>query len=267
MEENSKLEYVSLGEKKITSLLYADDLVLFAEKATHLQNKLNLLEDYCKKWCLNVNINKTKIIIFNKNGKLLNENFHLGSCNLECVKNYKYLGIIISASGKFTEAKTQLHNKALKATFKLYKDLKTTEPSVSTLLHLFDHMIKPIVLYGCEIWGTLTNATLQTTTDIYDLFKDWEFEKLNIKFCKYILGVNRRSTNIAILSELGKYPLHISLLVSIFSFWHRLQNKEDNSLLSNALKESIYLNNSGVNSWISSITFLSQKLGIHITKK
>jgi hypothetical protein len=34
MEENSKLEYVSLGEKKITSLLYADDLVLFAEKAT-----------------------------------------------------------------------------------------------------------------------------------------------------------------------------------------------------------------------------------------
>ena len=51
-----------------------------------------------------------------------------------------------------------------------------------------------------------------------------------------------------------------------FSFWHRFQNKEDNSRLSNALKESIYLNNSGVNSWFSSITFLSQKLGIHLTK-
>ena len=57
-----------------------------------------------------------------------------------CKNNNKCLGIIISASGKFTEAKTQLHNKALKTTFKLYKDLKTTEPSVSTLLHLFDHM-------------------------------------------------------------------------------------------------------------------------------
>ena len=43
-------------------------------------------------------------------------------------------------------------------------------------------------------------------------------------------------------------------------------NKEDNLLLPNALKESIYLNNSGVNSWFSSKTFLSQKLGIHITK-
>jgi hypothetical protein len=70
-------------------------------------------------------------------------------------------------------------------------------------------------IYGCEIWGTLTNAILQKTTDIYDLFKEWEFEKLNTKFCKYILGVNRRSTNIAILSELGKYPLHISLLVNL----------------------------------------------------
>jgi hypothetical protein len=94
------------------------------------------------------------------------------------------------------------------------------------------------------------------TVHVCDLFKDWEIENLNTKFCKYILGVNRRSTNIAILSELGKYPLHISLLVSIFSFWHRFQNKEDNSRLSNALKESIYLNNSGVNSWFSSITFL-----------
>ena len=46
----------------------------------------------------------------------------------------------------------------------------------------------------------------------------------------------------------------------------RLQNKEDNSLLSNALKQSIYLNNSGVNIWFSSISFLSQKLGIHLTK-
>jgi hypothetical protein len=164
------------------------------------------------------------IIIVNKNDKLLNEHFHLGICNLECVKNYKYLGIIISASGKFTEAKTQLH-KSLKATFKLYKDLKTTEPSVSTLLHLFDHRIKPIVVYGCEIWGTLTNATLQKnyryTVHVCDLFKDWEIENLNTKFCKYILGVNRRSTNIAILSELGKYPLHtlyMYILISIYFF-------------------------------------------------
>jgi hypothetical protein len=49
----------------------------------------------------------------------------------------------------------------------------------------------------------------------------------------------------------NKIYFHIYSIVTI--------NKEDNSLLSKALKESIYLNNSGVNSWFSSITFLSQK--------
>ena len=104
-------------------------------------------------------------------------------------------------------------------------------------------------------------------SDIYDLFKEWEFEKLNTKFCKYILGVNRRSTNIAILSRTGKISAtYILISIYFFHFIMRLQNKEGNSLLSKALKESIYLNNSGVNSRFSSISFLRQKLGIHLTK-
>ena len=26
----------------------------------------------------------------------------------------------------------------------------------------------------------------------FETFKDWDFEKLNIKFCKYLLGVNKK---------------------------------------------------------------------------
>jgi uncharacterized protein (UPF0335 family) len=32
----------------------------------------------------------------------------------------------------------------------------------------------------------------QKKSEIYDIYKDWECEKLNIKFCKYILGVNKK---------------------------------------------------------------------------
>jgi hypothetical protein len=34
---------------------------------------------------------------------------------LDCVVNYKYLGLHFSASGSFFFAQTELHNKALKA--------------------------------------------------------------------------------------------------------------------------------------------------------
>ena len=108
-----------------------------------------------------------------------------------------------------------------------------------SLLHLFDHMIKPSALYGVEIWGLLTPAMLKKKLELYDLFKDWEYEKLNLKFCKYLLGVNKRSTNIAVLSELGKMPLFISHITAMFTFLHRLENSDSNSLVYHALKESI----------------------------
>jgi hypothetical protein len=38
------------------------------------------------------------------------------------------------------------------------------------------------------------------------IFTDWECEKLNIKFCKYILGVNKKTTNLAVLAELAQTP-------------------------------------------------------------
>jgi len=49
---------------KLFILLYADDIVFLAETETDLQTGLNILKDYCLKWRLTVNINKTKIMIF-----------------------------------------------------------------------------------------------------------------------------------------------------------------------------------------------------------
>jgi hypothetical protein len=35
------------------------------------------------------------------------------------------------------------------------KDLSGLNPSIHTIVHLFDHTITPIALYGSEIWGIL----------------------------------------------------------------------------------------------------------------
>ena len=49
----------------IDILLYADDLAMLANSREELKDKLNLLHLYCKDRNLNVNINKSKIMVFN----------------------------------------------------------------------------------------------------------------------------------------------------------------------------------------------------------
>ena len=78
-----------LGDRSINCLLYADDLVIFSKSAKNLQIVLNKLESFCENVDLRVNLDKTKIMIFNNCGKSLNNYlFRYGDDELENVKSY-----------------------------------------------------------------------------------------------------------------------------------------------------------------------------------
>ena len=53
-------------DSKLSCLLFADDLLIFSETKTGLQNSLNNLALYCDKWQIELNIKKTKSMIFNR---------------------------------------------------------------------------------------------------------------------------------------------------------------------------------------------------------
>ena len=76
-------------------LLYADDIALFADSVKRLQELLNTLSEFCKKWGLVVNISKTKII----NGGIVKhiEKWYFQGKELINVAYYKYLGILFSS--------------------------------------------------------------------------------------------------------------------------------------------------------------------------
>jgi len=48
------------------TLLYADDTNISSESVEGLQQALDALSDYCDKWSLRVNVDKTKIAIFSR---------------------------------------------------------------------------------------------------------------------------------------------------------------------------------------------------------
>ena len=75
---------------KLFLLLYADDIILFANGKDKLQISLNIFENYCKRWKLKVNT-KNKVIIFRKGGRLQdNISFYYEGAELENVNKFAY---------------------------------------------------------------------------------------------------------------------------------------------------------------------------------
>ena len=218
---------ILLNDKEINCLMYADDVILLSLTEVGLQSKLHKLQSFCNDWCLEVNVSKTKILIFNKAGRLIKKEFRLFDQVLESVSSYRYLGVLFSASGTFSYAQEDLYKKALKAFYKLQKDFLSLKPSVKTSLHVFDHTIKPILLYGCEIWGNINRPSIflkASKLSVYDIFNNkLKCENLHLKFCKNILGLHRKSANFSTLSELGRLPLHFDIIKSILNYVHRLE--------------------------------------------
>ena len=85
-----------------------------------LQNGLNILHDYCQRWNLTVNPNKSKILIFRKGGRLPQKlQFYNGDIVLEITSKFTYLGIVFTTGGSFSEVPCTLSGQAQKAIFAL----------------------------------------------------------------------------------------------------------------------------------------------------
>ena len=115
---------IDTGLLKFFLLLYADDIVIFANSAEEMQDNLNILEEYCNKWKLKVNKDKTKVIVFRKGGRLpMNLQFLYQGHPLEIVSTFTYLGVVFSSGGSLMQATKTLSGQAHKAIFKLRKHL------------------------------------------------------------------------------------------------------------------------------------------------
>ena len=93
-------------------------------------------------------------MIFNYCGKSLNNySFRYGADELENVKSYKCLGLIMSPyHGNFHLARQELKNVALKALYKLRKEMGNhfrENIKIKLTMKLFDALISPMrVKYG-----------------------------------------------------------------------------------------------------------------------
>ena len=100
---------ININNGNIFSLCYADDLVLMSETPEGLQKMLKCVERWCKKWRMNVNVEKSKIVHFcGKRVRRSNFMFQFGESNFEYVCKYKYLGILLDEFMDFNSCASHL---------------------------------------------------------------------------------------------------------------------------------------------------------------
>ena len=152
---------------------------------------------------------RIRAIVFSK-GKIRNiPEFTFLDEKIEVVFEYKYLGVVFNYNRNFRKAKRHLYDQATKAMYALISKSRRLNLSIDIQLHvhLFDSLVIPILLYGCEIWGYETNSLI---------------EKLHLKFCKSILRVKKTTPSCMIYGELGRFPLDTLIKGRLVTCWSRI---------------------------------------------
>ena len=250
----------NFGDIPIPCLLFADDLLIFSESKEGFQQAFNNLKKYCDKWHLKVNPAKTQFMCIS--GKDTPAVVTYGNEVVKRAYSSKYLGLEFMENGKVGETKKEAYKKALKVYFKLIKSFHPI-PRSSTLIHLFDHLVKPVMNYGCEIWfpsNILSSLNArEPADDVAAFFKDLKqnhpipsrllskdecMEKLHLRFLKFCLGLHSKASNMAVYGDLGRYPLYIEQCIQSLKYHDYIIHKTENKLLkkfyTNLMQENSY---------------------------
>ena len=135
-------------------MLFADDMVILGNSIADLQHGLDLLHMYCSKWGLQVNTEKTKVLVFRKRGRLKeNEVWTYNGIHLEVVNDFNYLGTVFNYTGTFALNQEMLIGKGLRAMNCILSNTRGYHLSPKVMCQLFDAFVGSILSLTSEVWG------------------------------------------------------------------------------------------------------------------
>ena len=216
---NESCDGLTLGKQKLNCLIWADDCVVFSQSKKGLQNAIDKTVDYFSSLGLSVNTKKTQCMIFNKRGlrpKFFPDvKFFINGLKLTNAETYTYLGVVFVPSGSAAASVKELYLKANRFWFALnhviYEDKRMP---VNKAMQLVDSLVTPVALYSAEVLTVLT-LPKKSFENRESLLKAWENympEKINQRACRTVLSVHKKSSRLAVLGELGRYPMLLTLI-------------------------------------------------------
>ena len=239
-----------IHSKPLGCIAWADDILLLSETNEGLQNMLSKLIEYSSENHMEINSKKTEGMIFNKTGKFIRTAYKLNDDRIYTTNSYKYLGFLMTPSGVISHGLSDLKDRAIRAYYKLKQKLGYLfRQNVNMTLFLYNSLVRPILLYASDFWGCIKmplNNPIETA---------------HMRFCKDLLGVQKQTTNIGVLLELGEVPLTVLAQNNCIKNYSRITiRKQANEVLTN-LSQNIFCNQS----WFSITKHTLDSTGIEQT--
>ena len=251
---DAKTGVILSDDEILVHLLWADDLIMASTTTLDAQNQLNGLAKFCSKNKSIVNETKTKYMVF---GKLEKVQLHFNGHPLEQVTEYKYLGNIVRSVDRttgdvFAANYEYLCSKARGSSMSLKRKTKDCGPlSPKLMIYLFDSLVRPVLTYGCAVWGTRSNGREQV-------------DKIHLWYLRALLGIKATSSNVITLGECGSIPPSVTIQANCIIYLKRIQSLSETSMLKQTLNEMKKLHNLGFNTWYGRVCELARQNGIDI---
>ena len=200
----------TLGDQKRSILLYADDMALISLTKIGMQRLLQQLGAYCKDEALNINYDKTKVMVFRKRAKKFSWSV-LGNSISQCM-SFKYLGITFSENLNWKLHLATIRASATSLVGAILKFYYTKGGFlIDPVLKLYKCKVIPHLLYGVEVWGWKENNISR-------------LETVQNTFLRRILALPRGTPAALMRAETGLPSLSARVHSAILKLWknHRL---------------------------------------------
>ena len=191
-------------------LLYADDIVLLAEKEKDLQSLLHVLNDWCSLNGLSVN---NEIRFRPPSVARSSFKFTCGQSVINTVSSYKYLGLTLNEYVDYSESITPVVQSASRAFGSIISKFRSKRGlPFAVYTKLYDTLVWLILNYSASIWG----------------IRDYNaVNQLHNQACPFYLGVARYTPTAAVHGETGWSVPHHKQLVSVIKLFHHFLKMDD----------------------------------------
>ena len=164
---------VSIGDRKVSNLRYADDTALTAESGPELQRIATRVNEAEKAFGMKMNVKKTKTMIISKKAVVPRVNIELDGQVLEQVSCFTYLGQTISEDGKCDEEIKRRIGQARSAFNTMRDVLCCRRLPLTSRLRLLKCYVWSTLLYGVETW-----TESKTSENRLNAFEMWSLRRM-----------------------------------------------------------------------------------------